>query len=39
VEDLVANAIMGLNIMESYRIYIEGDGGSFEHIPSTSMII
>jgi hypothetical protein len=39
VEDLVANAIMGLNIMENYRIYIESDERKFKHIPSTSMII
>jgi hypothetical protein len=39
VEDLVVDAIIGLNIMESYGIYIEGDEIKFKHIPPTSMII
>jgi hypothetical protein len=33
------DAIIGLDIMESYGIYIEGDEIKFKHIPPTSMII
>jgi hypothetical protein len=39
VEDLMVDAIIGLNIMEAYGIYIEEDEIEFKHIPSTSMII
>jgi len=36
---LKMDAIIGLNIMESYGIYIENDEIRFKHIPPTSMII
>jgi predicted aspartyl protease len=39
IEDLAVDAIIGLNIMESYGIYIENDKIRFKHIPPTSMII
>jgi len=39
IEDLRMDAIIGLNIMESYRIYIEDDKIKFKHYPPTSMII
>jgi hypothetical protein len=39
IEDLAVDAIIGLNIMESYGIYIENDEIKFKHIPPTSMII
>jgi hypothetical protein len=39
IEDLAVDAIIGLNIMESYGIYIENDEIRFKHIPPTSMII
>jgi len=39
IEDLAVDAIIGLNIMESYGIYIEDDEIKFKHIPPTSMII
>ncbi|MEM0328210.1 MAG: retropepsin-like aspartic protease [Thermoproteota archaeon] len=39
IEDLARDAIIGLNIMESYGIYIEEDEIKFKHIPPTSMII
>ena len=39
VEELMVDAIIGLNIMEAYGIYIEEDKIKFKHIPPTSMII
>jgi hypothetical protein len=39
IEDLMVDAIIGLNIMESYGIYIQDDQIKFKHIPPTSMII
>jgi len=39
IEDLAVDAIIGLNIMESYGIYIENEEVKFKHIPPTSMII
>jgi hypothetical protein len=39
IEDLRVDAIIGLNIMESYGIYIENDEIKFRHIPPTSVII
>jgi hypothetical protein len=39
IEDLKVDAIIGLNIMESYGIYIENDEIKFKHIPPTSMVI
>jgi predicted aspartyl protease len=39
IEDLRVDAIIGLNIMESYGIYIENNEVKFKHIPPTSMII
>jgi hypothetical protein len=39
IEDLAIDAIIGLNIMESYGIYIEDNEIKFKHIPPTSMII
>jgi predicted aspartyl protease len=39
IEDLAVDAIIGLNIMESYGIYIEEDEIKFKHLPPTSMII
>jgi hypothetical protein len=39
IEDLAVDAIIGLNIMESYGIYIKDDEIKFKHIPPTSMII
>jgi hypothetical protein len=33
------DAIIGLNIMESYGIYIENDEVKFKHVPPTSMVI
>jgi len=39
IDGLPADAIIGLNIMESYGIYIEEDEVKFKHIPPTSMII
>jgi hypothetical protein len=39
IEDLRMDAIIGLNIMESYGIYIENNEIKFKHIPPTSMII
>jgi len=39
IEDLAVDAIIGLNIIESYGIYIEDDEIKFKHTPPTSMII
>jgi len=39
IEDLLVDVVIGLNIMESYGIYIEGDEIKFRHYPPTSMII
>ena len=39
IEGLRVDAIIGLNIMESYGIYIENDEIKFRHIPPTSVII
>jgi predicted aspartyl protease len=39
IEGLKVDAIIGLNIMESYGIYIENNEVKFKHIPPTSMII
>ncbi len=39
IEDLITDAIVGLNIMEKYGIYIEDDEIKFKHIPPTSMVI
>jgi hypothetical protein len=39
IEDLRVDAIIGLNIMESYGIYIENNEVKFKYIPPTSMII
>ncbi len=39
IEDLRVDAIIGLNIMESYGIYIEGDELKFKQKPPTSAII
>lgn len=39
IEDLAVDAIIGLNVMESYGIYIEGDEIKFKQIPPSSMII
>jgi hypothetical protein len=39
IEDLRVDAIIGLNIMGSYGIYIENDEIKFKHTPPTSIII
>jgi hypothetical protein len=39
IDGLLADAVIGLNIMESYGIYIENDEIRFKNIPPTSMII
>ena len=39
IEELSRDIIIGLNIMESYGIYIEDDQIKFKHYPPTSMII
>ena len=39
IEDLTIDAIIGLNIMEKYGIYIEEDEIKFKHIPPSSTII
>lgn len=39
IEDLVVDAIIGLNIMEKYGIIIEGDEIKLKYLPPTSMII
>lgn len=39
IEDFMRDAIIGLNIMEKYGIYIEDDEIKFKHIPPSSMII
>jgi hypothetical protein len=39
IEDLAVDVIIGLNIMESYGIYLENDEIKFKHTPPTSMII
>ena len=39
IEDLRVDVIIGLNIMESYGIYIEDDKIKFKHYSPTSMII
>ncbi|MEM2781024.1 MAG: hypothetical protein QXG39_08890 [Candidatus Aenigmatarchaeota archaeon] len=39
IEDLRVDAIIGLNIMESYGIYIEDDKIKFRHSPPSSLII
>ena len=39
IEDLVVEAIVGLNIMEKYGIYIKDDEIKLRHHPPTSMII
>ena len=39
IEDLMADVIIGLNIMESYGIYIEDDQIKFKQYPPTSVII
>ena len=39
IEDLRVDAVIGLNIMESYGIYIEGDELKFKQKPPTSTII
>lgn len=39
IEDLIVDAIIGLNIMESYGIYIEEDKIKFRHYPPSSLII
>jgi hypothetical protein len=39
IEDLWFDAIVGLNMMEKYGIFIEGDEIKFKHYPPTSMII
>lgn len=39
IEDLAVDAIIGLNVMESYGIYIEGDEVKFKSLPPTSMIV
>jgi len=39
IEDLRVDVIIGLNIMESYGIYIKDDKIKFKHYPPTSMII
>jgi hypothetical protein len=39
IDGLLADAVIGLNIMESYVIYIENDEIKFKNIPPTSMII
>jgi hypothetical protein len=39
IEDLAVDVIIGLNIMESYGIYIENNEIKFKCIPPTSMII
>jgi len=39
IEGLEVDATIGLNIMESYGIYIENDEIKFKHIPPTSIII
>jgi hypothetical protein len=39
IDGLLADAVIGLNIMESYGIYIENDKIKFKNIPPTSMII
>jgi len=39
IEDLRVDVIIGLNIMESYGIYIEEDKIKFRHYPPSSLII
>lgn len=39
IENLWVQAIIGLNIMESYGIYIEDDKIKLKHYPPTSVII
>jgi len=39
IDGLLTDAIIGLNIMEKYGIYIESDEIKFKQIPPTSMII
>ena len=39
IENLLVDAIIGLNIMEKYGIYIEDDQVKFRHYPPTSMIV
>jgi hypothetical protein len=39
IEGLRVDAIIGLNVMESYGIYIENNEVKFKHVPPTSMII
>ncbi|KPV63599.1 MAG: hypothetical protein AOA66_0731 [Candidatus Bathyarchaeota archaeon BA2] len=39
IEDLWVDAIIGLNIMESYGIYIEDEKIKLKHYPPTSVII
>ena len=39
IEELSANAIIGLNIMEKYGIYIEDNKIKLKQYPPTSMII
>ncbi len=39
IEGLRVDAIIGLNIMEKYGIYIEEDQIKLKHYPPTSMII
>jgi len=39
IDGLLADAVIGLNIMESYGIYIENDEIKFKNILPTSMII
>jgi hypothetical protein len=39
IDGLLADAVIGLNIMESCGIYIENDEIKFKNIPPTSMII
>ena len=39
IEDLLVDAVIGLNVMEKYGIYIEDDEIKFRPHPPTSMII
>lgn len=39
IEDLIVDAMIGLNIMEKYGIFIEKDEIKFRYYPPTSMII
>lgn len=39
IEDLWVESVIGLNIMESYGIYIEDDKIKLKHYPPTSVII